>query len=158
MREREAAAFLSGVVQPTQLLILKRNSASVLELRKRLLEVLQQVQGLPDDWSWSDDFEPRSFYRDFRARISDSWPELGFYDGETEQGFTHDVSTHIGDAADDLADIAVEFESALRLAGQDPLGAVSLLKFTAQTHWDEHVEGVARHLLWLSGAREAYPS
>lgn len=155
MTQDDASRFMAQVVHPTRLLILERNSASVLELRAALLSVLHEVRQLPDDIAWPDDFKEAFTYPELWSRVSAAWPELGGYDVETGEEITEHMPEEIGHAFDDLADIAGDFGNALRLAQTDASGALSLLRFTADIHWGEHVEALVRHLLWLSSAGKA---
>jgi len=154
MTQDAASRFMFEVIRPARLLILERNSASVGELRETLLRILQEVRRLPNDIAWPDDFEQTFSHSEAWSRVSAAWPELGGYDMETGEEITEHMPEEMGHAFDDLADIAGDFENALRLAPADASGACSLLRFTADIHWGEHVEALARHLLWHVSAPE----
>ncbi|UBV44104.1 hypothetical protein LAJ19_14940 (plasmid) [Deinococcus taeanensis] len=137
---------LPELVRAVQHLILYREGASLHELDVALVNVLQQTLQLPREFRWPDDFEVPSRYSEFRAQISQSWPELGFYNARTGDGWSLDQADEVGDALDDLADIAVDMERALQLLPADVPGALSYLRFTAVTHWGEHVRSLVHHL------------
>ncbi|GGN32525.1 DUF5063 domain-containing protein [Deinococcus daejeonensis] len=92
----------------------------------------------------------REAYRDLRARIAAAWPELGFYDPATGHALsTCDLPAEIGDAQDDLTDLALNLSTALALADTDEADALAWLRFSHDIHWGAHVQDVTRHLRWL---------
>lgn len=96
---------------------------------------------------WPDFGE--STYWALRPQVSARWPELGFYDVVTGAGFGTTVPEEIGDAIDDLTDIADEFARALRFGEENAVWVQDLLCFTLDSHWGEHVQGLVHHLDWL---------
>lgn len=110
----------------------------------------REVQALP--FGVPDADSPlRETYRDLRAQIAATWPELGFYDPATGRALGHcDLPAEIGDALDDLTDLARDFGSALALADTDEADALAWLCFSHDTHWGDHVQDVTRHLRWLA--------
>lgn len=99
---------------------------------------------------WPDPWVGESTYGALRPQVSAAWPELGFYDAVTGAGFDASVPEDIGDAIDDLADIADDFCRVMHLAQEDPIGAQDWLRFKLDVHWGEHVQDLVRHLDWLT--------
>lgn len=139
---------LPELVRAVQHLILYRENASLRELEAALTNVLKQTLRLPSEVRWLDvdDVEASSRYAEFRAQISHTWPELGFYNARTGDGWIIDQGDEVGDALDDLADITVDLGRALQLLPTDAPGALSYLRFKAMTHWGDHVRGLVQHL------------
>ena len=109
----------------------------------------REVQALPFGVPDAEDL-PREAYHDLRARIAQVWPELGFYDPATGRALGHcDLPAEIGDALDDLTDLAVDLGTALALADTDETDALAWLRFSHDTHWSDHAQDVTRNLRWL---------
>lgn len=136
---------LPDAVQAVQHLILHREGASLHDLDVALVTLLRRVLHLPNEIRWPEDFEGPSRAAEFSGQIGEVWPELGVYDNRTGNEW-HPGTDEIGDAIDDLTDIAVDFERVLQLLPTDVPGALSYLRFAAVTHWGEHVQGLVRHL------------
>lgn len=109
----------------------------------------REVQALPCTVPESDT-PPREEDHHLRASIARAWPELGFYDPATGRALGHcDLPTEIGDALDDLTDLARDLGTALALADTDGADALAWLRFSHDIHWGDHVQDVTRHLRWL---------
>ncbi|NTX99970.1 DUF5063 domain-containing protein [Deinococcus sp. JMULE3] len=94
---------------------------------------------------------PRVAHRDLRARIARAWPEPGFYDPATGRALGRcDLPDEIGDALDDLTDLALDLGTALALADTDgAAAALAWLRWSHDSHWGDHVQDVTPHLRWL---------
>jgi hypothetical protein len=109
----------------------------------------REVQALPFNIPDADTL-PLEAYRDLGTRIAQVWPELGFYDPATGRALGHcDLPDEIGDALDDLTDIALDLSTALALADTDKADALAWLRWSHDSHWDDHVQDVTPHLRWL---------
>ena len=114
-----------------------------------LSDLRREVQARPCLVPDADDL-PREAYRDLRASVAGAWPELGFYDPATGRALSPcDLPAEIGNALDDLTDLARDLGTALALADTDEAGALAWLRFSHDTHWGEHAQDVIRHLRWL---------
>lgn len=129
-------------------LIIHRNAATLIELQQALGGLREQVARHPNRIGWPDDFEPVSEFLMLRNHLESLWPELGFYDLDTG-GLMQDVTTEIGDALDDLVDIANDLSHALQLAERETAGALDWLRFHLETHWGPHLDDLDRHLAFL---------
>jgi hypothetical protein len=109
----------------------------------------REVQALP--FSVPDaDTPPREGDHDLRARIARAWPEPGFYDPATGRALGHcDLPDEIGDALDDLTDLALDLGTVLALADTDEADALAWLRWSHDAHWGDHVQDVTPHLRWL---------
>ncbi|WP_230273469.1 DUF5063 domain-containing protein [Deinococcus sp. 6YEL10] len=129
--------------------LLKREGCTPGELADLLDGLRREVQALPFGVPDADDL-PREAYRDLRARIAQAWPEPGFYDPATGRALGHcDLPAEIGDALDDLTDLALDLSTALALADADEADALAWLRFSHDSHWGDHVQDVTPHLRWL---------
>lgn len=129
--------------------LLDRKGLSPSALADLLSDLRREVQALPFGVPDADDL-PRETYRDLRAHISRAWPELGFYDPATGRALsTCDLPAEIGDALDDLTDLARDLGTALALADTDEADALAWLRFSHDSHWGDHVQDVTPHLRWL---------
>ncbi|GGK24485.1 hypothetical protein GCM10008955_17600 [Deinococcus malanensis] len=135
-----------AAVQRSSSLILHREGASLADLCGTLQLLLQEVMACPNDICWDDDAESQWRYFELRTQIAAVWPELGFYDTSTGGALDLADLSDFGDAIDDLTDIAVDLDKAWQLAAVDTVGALSWLRFAAQTHWGQHVHDLAGHL------------
>lgn len=129
--------------------LLKREGRTPGALADLLEGLRREVQALPSGVPDADDL-PRETYRDLRARIAQAWPEPGFYDPATGRALGHcDLPDEIGDALDDLTDLALDLGTALALADTDEADALAWLRFSHDSHWGDHVQDVTPHLRWL---------
>ncbi|MFT2718461.1 DUF5063 domain-containing protein [Deinococcus sp. A31D244] len=129
--------------------LLDREGCTPGELADLLDGLRREVQALPSGVLDADDL-PRETYRDLRARIAQAWPEPGFYDPATGRALGHcDLPAEIGDALDDLTDLALDLSTALALADTDEASALEWLRFSHDSHWGDHVQDVTPHLRWL---------
>ncbi|MXV19602.1 DUF5063 domain-containing protein [Deinococcus xianganensis] len=109
----------------------------------------REVQALPCTVPESDT-PPHEEDHHLRASIAGAWPELGFYDPATGRALGHcDLPAEIGDALDDLTDLALDLGTALALADTDEADALAWLRFSHDSHWGDHVQDVTPHLRWL---------
>ncbi|WP_197408534.1 DUF5063 domain-containing protein [Deinococcus actinosclerus] len=114
-----------------------------------LSDLRREVQELPFGAPNADAL-PRETYRDLRARIARAWPEPGFYDPATGRALGHcDLPAEIGDALDDLTDLALDLGTALALTDTDAADVLAWLRLSHDIHWGDHVQDVTRHLRWL---------
>lgn len=139
-----------AVVHRVYQLITERSSATPLDLRDALQDVREQVAQHPNRMGWPGEFDPVSEYAVLRHSLQRLWPELGWYDAETGAPFQQDVPDEIGDALDDLVDIAQDLGRGLQLAESDPAGALNYLRFMLEVHWGPHIDDLERHLHWLT--------
>ncbi|GHF49736.1 hypothetical protein GCM10017781_27650 [Deinococcus metalli] len=96
-------------------LIVERKGASLSRLRHELLRLRAVVRRLPTRIRWLDDVEPQPADDTLRGTIGPQWPELGFYDGDTHHPDITESTESVGDAIDDLVDIAGDIQKALLL-------------------------------------------
>lgn len=137
------------LVRRVQAALLEREGCTPGELADLLDGLRREVQALPSGVPDADDL-PRETYRDLRARIAQAWPEPGFYDPATGRALSHcDLPAEIGDALDDLTDLALDLGTALALADTDEADALAWLRFSHDSHWGDHVQDVTPHLRWL---------
>jgi len=80
------------------------------------------------------------------ARAAASFPELGKYgDVDPKEGFDRQFS--LGDAIDDLADIARDLTEVMWLFDHvGPNDAVWMFRFGYRTHWGRHLHDLRRYL------------
>lgn len=146
--ELETAVMLARV-RRVHAALLDREGLTPGELADLLDGLRREVQGLPFGVPDADDL-PREAYRDLRARIARAWPESGFYDPATGRALGHcDLPAEIGDALDDLTDLALDLGTALALADTDEADALAWLRWSHHSHWGDHVQDVTPHLRWL---------
>ncbi|AZI43363.1 hypothetical protein EHF33_11925 [Deinococcus psychrotolerans] len=148
MDQQTAQELMTHIVAPAFELFVERRNASLLELDFALLALSNAVSHFPNISDWPDDAESSLDYAVLSAEISRHWPELGLYDLNTGEGLT-DHSSEIGDAIDDLADIALDLGRSLEIAHVNVSGAVSQLRFWYDAHWDDHAADLRKHLTWL---------
>ncbi|GAA5439583.1 hypothetical protein ACFQDE_15080 [Deinococcus caeni] len=129
--------------------LLNRGDCTPGELADLLDGLRREVQALPSGVPDADT-PPREEYRDLRASIAGAWPEPGFYDPATGRALGHcDLPDEIGDALDDLTDLALDLGTALALADTDEADALAWLRWSHDSHWGDHVQDVTPHLRWL---------
>ncbi|WP_162393815.1 DUF5063 domain-containing protein [Deinococcus kurensis] len=129
--------------------LLDREGLSPGALADLLSDLRREVQGLPFGVPEADT-PPREAYHDLRVRITRVWPESGFYDPATGRALGHcDLPAEIGDALDDMTDLALDLDTALALADTHEADALAWLRFSHDAHWGDHVQDVTRHLRWL---------
>ncbi|GAA5435490.1 DUF5063 domain-containing protein [Deinococcus aquaticus] len=130
--------------------LLDREGLTPGALADLLSDLRREVQALPFGVPDADDL-PREAYRDLRASIAGAWPELGFYDPATGRALSLcDLPAEIGDALDDLTDLALDLGTALALADTDgAAAALAWLRWSHDSHWGDHVQDVTPHLRWL---------
>ena len=146
MDDIEAQKIIETEIAPALKLFTSRRSATLHDLNLALVELDAHTQRLPRDINWPDDFEPASKYLDLRRKIESEWPELGFYDDTDGSEFSGTIPESIGDAIDDLCDIALDLAKALEISGSDAVGCLSQLRFWYDTHWREHLEDLQKYL------------
>lgn len=127
-------------------LIVERRTASLSKLRHELLHLHATVRRLPTRIRWPDDFGPQWAYASLRETIGPQWPELGLYDEVTHLSHIAEGTGSVGDAIDDLTDIAGDLQNALRLAEIDPAASLSWLRFQEGIHRGTHVHDLIQHL------------
>lgn len=146
--ELDTAVMLARV-RRVHAALLDREGLSPGALADLLDGLRREVQALPFGVPDADGL-PREAYHDLRARIARAWPEYGFYDPATGRSLGHcDLPAEIGDALDDLTDLARDLGSALALADTGETDALAWLRFSHDSHWGDHVQDVTRHLRWL---------
>ncbi|UQN10566.1 DUF5063 domain-containing protein [Deinococcus sp. QL22] len=139
-----------AVVQRVHQLITQRASATPLDLQHALHDVREQVSQHPNRMGWPSGFNPVSEYAVLRHSLQRLWPELGWYDAKTGAPFQQEVPGEIGDALDDLTDIAQDLGRGLQLAESEPSGALDYLRFMLEVHWGPHSYNLERHLYRLT--------
>ena len=129
--------------------LLDREGLTPGALADLLSDLRREVQALPSNIPDADTL-PREEYHDLCASIAGAWPELGFYDPATGRALGHcDLPAEIGDALDDLTDLALDLGTALALADTDEADALAWLRWSHDSHWGDHVQDVTPHLRWL---------
>lgn len=139
-----------GHVRRVHAALLEREGCTPGELADLLEGLRREVQALPFNIPDADTL-PREEYHDLRARIAGAWPEPGFYNPATGGALgLCDLPAEIGDALDDLADLARDLGTALALADTDgAAAALAWLRWSHDSHWGDHVQDVTPHLRWL---------
>ncbi|GGM28927.1 hypothetical protein GCM10008956_01160 [Deinococcus arenae] len=146
--ELEIAVMLARV-RRVHAALLDRGDLTPGALADLLSDLRRAVQALPCTVPESDT-PAREEDRDLRARIARTWPESGFYDPATGRALGHcDLPTEIGDALDDLTDLALNLGTALALADTGEADALAWLRWSHDFHWGDHVQDVTPHLRWL---------
>lgn len=89
---------------------------------------------------------PTVSYEPLAKRAAASFPELGLYgDVEPQDGLDQEIS--LGDAIDDLADIARDLTDVLwHLDNVGVNDAIWMFRFGYQTHWGRHLHDIRRYL------------
>ncbi|WP_237724844.1 DUF5063 domain-containing protein [Deinococcus alpinitundrae] len=139
---------MTHIVAPAFELFVERRDASLLELDYALLAVVSVAEGFPNNFGWPEEFQSKLKYETLRAEISRQWPELGFYAKDPGEELGEQFSS-VGDAIDDLTDIALALGRSLEIAHVNNSGAVSRLRFGYDTHWCHHAADLRKHLNWL---------
>lgn len=89
----------------------------------------------------------RTDYATMRVRFAAAFPDLGAYhavqDGSTPAG-TPEVT--VGDALDDLTDIALDLEEVLERAKESLEDALWYFQFLFETHWGAHLRFLQLYL------------
>ncbi|WP_075830284.1 hypothetical protein [Deinococcus marmoris] len=139
-----------NIAAQTIKLILNREGATLATLRDQLTQLQQVVSQLPMTICWPDDFGVTSTalarYMELRTIIQHQWPELGFYDMASLSNEITDDTSEVGDDLDNLTDLVKDLSEAAHLAATDLTGGLSWLRFTADTHWGDHIDDLVRHL------------
>jgi len=129
--------------------LLDREGLTPGALADLLSDLRREVQALPFGVLKADT-PPREEDHALRAHIARAWPESGFYDPATGRALGHcDLPAEIGDALDDLTDLARDLGTALALADTDEADALAWLRWSHDSHWGDHVQDVTPHLRWL---------
>lgn len=95
----------------------------------------------------SDDYDPpdRS-YEEAREIAARAFPSFGFYADVTPEPISA-PDVIVGDAIDDLADIAVELQEVeWRWTNTSPEDAAWAFRFGYQSHWGKHLHNLRRYL------------
>lgn len=89
---------------------------------------------------------PTISYQPLAKRAAASFPELGLYgDVDPQDGLDQEIS--LGDAIDDLADIARDLTEVLwHLDNVGVNDAIWMFRFGYQTHWGRHLHDIRRYL------------
>ncbi|UBV41747.1 hypothetical protein LAJ19_08785 [Deinococcus taeanensis] len=128
--------------------LLDRGGLTPGELADGLEALTRQVEALPFDVDWPEPL-PREEASGLRARVAGVWSEVGWYDPATGRGLSPcALPEEIGDALDDLSNLALDLGTAVALAETDARAALSWLRWSHDTHWADHAR-VTRHLRWL---------
>lgn len=137
------------LVRRVQAALLDREGLTPGALADLLNGLRREVQALPVGVPDADGL-PCETCRDLRASIARAWPELSFYDPATGRALGHcDLPAEIGDALDDLTDLALDLGTALALIDTDEADALAWLRWSHDSHWGDHVQDVTPHLRWL---------
>ncbi|MBL1430219.1 MAG: DUF5063 domain-containing protein [Robiginitomaculum sp.] len=91
---------------------------------------------------------PDRDYIKFREYISKKFPSLGFYNIALEiSEELHKSSLSIGDAIDDIVDIAQDLQDVLwRFDNTSPDDALFYFEFTFRSHWGQHLRELQLYL------------
>ena len=93
-----------------------------------------------------DDPPPRSGYKATCAIVARAFPKFGFYAVVTLDP-DPDAKVMVGDAIDDLADIALELEEVEWLwDNRGPQEAAWQFQFGYRSHWGTHLHDVQRYV------------
>ncbi|WP_188513546.1 DUF5063 domain-containing protein [Blastomonas aquatica] len=120
---------------------------------QRLANLCEALDCLVVEYHPVPDIEPDTVvaspsvpYEPLAARASASFPELGLYAVvDPIQGMDQEVM--LGDAIDDLADIALDLSSVLLLVENGAVnGAMWEFRFGYQTHWGAHLHQLRGYL------------
>ncbi len=113
-----------------------------------MLEVLQDIyESTPvaEPTVWNGQTPDKDFQKYFML-IGQRFPELGYYPSASPSDPMSDKSS-LGDAIDDLTDIAGELQEAVWLhENVSPQEANWHFRFSYETHWGEHLRNVLTYL------------
>ena len=146
MNDAEARRIIETEITPTLSLFISRKESALNELNLALSQLRENIERLPRDINWPDDSESTSKYVDLRRKIESEWPELGFYDNSDGSEFLESIPESIGDAVDDLSDIALDLTQAIEIAAISAVGALSQLRFWYDTHLEWHFNDLKMYL------------
>ena len=119
----------------------------------RLVKLCEALDRLVAEYHRAPDVEPDTEgvsdsvpYEPLAARASASFPELGLYaDVDPSEVLPQEVG--VGDAIDDLADIARDLTGVLGLINNGATNdAIWEFRFGYQTHWGIHLHNLRRYL------------
>lgn len=101
---------------------------------------------VPDVKPDTEELSPSVPYEPLAERASASFPELGHYaDVEPQDGLKQEIA--LGDAIDDLADIARDLSGVLWHIERGAINdAYWEFRFGYQTHWGAHLHRLRRYL------------
>jgi hypothetical protein len=131
----------------------------VLRLRRSLdrLALLQHdVSYTFDERDYPD--APGKDYKAMRELLGPRFPELGFYNipGSITQHIA-DTDVNVGDAIDDLADIAIElYEVLWRFDHTSTDDALWYFEFSYTSHWEQHLRDLQLFLQRLGAGYEGH--
>lgn len=137
---------------PALKLFTSRQGTTLYDLSLTLSRLSADIERLPRDINWPEDFEPVSKYSDLRQEIQPRWPELGLYNDVDGSEFSENVPELIGDAIDDLSDIALDLTKTIEIAAVSAVGALSQLRFWYDIHLMWHSEDLQKHLKWKTSS------
>ncbi len=107
---------------------------------------LDQLAYLQHDISYTFDEReypdtPRKDYPELRLIVSSRFPQLGFYNmPHSVTGEIAGTSIDVGDALDDITDIAIELYDVLwRFAHTSADDALWYFEFSYSSHWETHL-------------------
>jgi hypothetical protein len=134
------------VAAQTISLVLNHEGATLVALRDQLIQLRQVVSQLPTMICWPDDFGAVASHMKLRMAIQPQWPESGFYDAASLLMEIQEDTSDVGDDLPDLIDLVKDLSAVIHLAQMDEAGSLSWLRFTADSHWGDHVDDLVRHL------------
>ena len=146
MNDVEARRIIETEIAPALKLFTCRQATTLHELNLALSQLGDDIERWPRDIDWSDDFEPISKYVDLRQKIDFQWPELGFYNNSDGSEFLKIIPELIGDALDDLSDIALALTETIEITAINAVGALSQLYFSYDTHLKWHFQDLKKYL------------
>ena len=124
------------------------NSIEPLELALDKLALIYHFIGeVPDDENEYPE-PPNRDYSGWREKIAKNFPKFGFYNiPSTISEKIGEAELHIGDAIDDLADIANELSDFVwRWENNSENNALWHLRYSYEIHWGSHLRSLQMYL------------
>lgn len=129
--------------------------------KERLGKLVELLDGLVNAYHRTTEIEPaygdaeevQSEWNREYAAIAAGFPELGYYADVTDSRVLLE-QTGVGDAIDDLTDIAREMRSFLWIwRNRTPAEAISFFRASYEIHWGRHLLNLRSHLHSLTFER-----
>lgn len=138
----------ADVIRRFRRLVTEGQPPSLDELARALDELALVVHDTPEGEPVDSEAEPPGGdYDALYARLSARFPDLGHYPVADPASAPGEQGALVGDAIDDLADIAGELEElSWRFDHLGPSDACWHLHFTYRAHWGRHLRDLSSYL------------
>ncbi|RKG83935.1 DUF5063 domain-containing protein [Corallococcus terminator] len=94
----------------------------------------------------SPDDVPTTPYKEFSQRLGQCFPGLGYYSVSLDSTDLGEEKPGVGDAIDDLADIARDLQEVLLRWETSEVDALWHFQFNFGAHWGQHLRALQLHL------------